>query len=340
MTKKGIAIAAFAVVVGLILIWIDLEYHWTAYSSFTSAISPLTAEETHAHQKTIWEWLELLVVPAAIAISALIYGSLERRNEQNIAEKRRKEDRETAQRQLEEDRRIAEQQLAEDRRIADERAQEAALQSYLEQMSALLLDKDLRTSGNDTESRAVARAWTLTILRRVKGERKGVLLRFLYEADLIMKENKIVSLEGADLAGAKLIRVNLTGADLEGANLSLANLSLANLEGASLEKAGLGETNLIGAKLVAADLRDAHLEKARLAGAKLMGADLRDAHLLDANLRRANLEGADLAGANLIRVNLEGANLRGATLDAALYDASTRWPKGFNPEEAGAEFVP
>ena len=45
-------------------------------------------------------------------------------------------------------------------------------------MTELLLDKKLRESEVD-EVRAVARARTFTVLRRLDGERKGALIRFL-----------------------------------------------------------------------------------------------------------------------------------------------------------------
>ncbi len=43
-------------------------------------------------------------------------------------------------------------------KIAEQRAQDEALQAYLEQMSALLLKKDLRSPDEDSEVRTLARA--------------------------------------------------------------------------------------------------------------------------------------------------------------------------------------
>ncbi len=68
--------------------------------------------------------------------------------------------------------------------------------------------------------REIAWARTLTILPRLDGERKGSVLRFLHEANLIGDGMSIIDLHHADLKGA----------DLSGANLNLANLSGANLE--------------------------------------------------------------------------------------------------------------
>jgi uncharacterized protein YjbI with pentapeptide repeats len=54
-------------------------------------------------------------------------------------------------------------------------------------------------------------------------------------------------------------------------------------------------------------------------------------YLMRANLQRANLEWMFLIGANL-----DGATLDDVRLRAALYDDSTTWPDGFDPDARGA----
>ena len=54
----------------------------------------------------------------------------------------------------------------------EQRAQDPALQAYLDQMSTLLLEKDLRNSEEDSEVRTLARARTLTVLERLDPSRK------------------------------------------------------------------------------------------------------------------------------------------------------------------------
>ena len=74
--------------------------------------------------------------------------------------------------------------------------------------------------------------------------------------------------------------------------------------------------------------------KESLKGANLSGANLSVTRMSDANLRGANLFGANLSGAGLREANLRYADLRGAK-----YNADTKWPKGFDPEAAGAVLV-
>lgn len=74
------------------------------------------------------------------------------------------------------------------------RAQDEALQAYLDQMSTLLLDRDLRRLKGDSEVRTLARARTLTILARLDGGHEKSVLQFLYESNLIKKGHVVIDL--------------------------------------------------------------------------------------------------------------------------------------------------
>jgi predicted nucleic acid-binding Zn ribbon protein len=179
--------------------------------------------------------------------------------------------------------------------IEENRAQETALQTYFDQMADLLIDEKLRSEPR-AEVRDVARTRTLTLLRRLDPERKGALLRFLHEAELI--------------TGTAIIE--LAGADLSEANLSGSLLNEANLFGANLVEAPLVMANLVGANLFETDLSRANLE-----GANLVGA----------NLVRANLVAASLVGA---KYNTEPYE------DEFGLHQPTQWPDDFDPIAAGA----
>jgi uncharacterized protein YjbI with pentapeptide repeats len=150
---------------------------------------------------------------------------------------------------------------------------EEALQRYLDRMSELVLDKKLRESKQYDAVRATARARTLTVLRSLDGHRKGQVVRFLYEADLIGKvvidesgERQVIEAT-IDLHTADLIDAYLSGAILTNANI---NAILAN---ADLSDAYLFGTILHGAILVNAGLSGAYPHGAYLGGADLSGAE-------------------------------------------------------------------
>jgi hypothetical protein len=78
-----------------------------------------------------------------------------------------------------------------ERELAERSAQDEALQTYLKQMDALLLEEDLASSPGGAVERTLARARTLSTLARLDGEHKKHVLLFLYEAGLIYKEDRV-----------------------------------------------------------------------------------------------------------------------------------------------------
>ncbi|UXY39968.1 pentapeptide repeat-containing protein [Streptomyces albidocamelliae] len=85
-------------------------------------------------------------------------------------------------------------------------------------------------------------------------------------------------LSGADLTSAFLRRADLTHAFLDGANLTGANLAKANLTGASLRGADLTRTDLSGANLTdVRGLRTEQVESARLNAETVLPPDIRTA---------------------------------------------------------------
>src|SRR5215208_7588489 len=239
--------------------------------------------------KTVWNWLELLIVPLALAVIGLAFSVQQDARQQRVENQRAEAERE----------------------LAVQRAQDETLQAYLDQMSTLMLEKDLRNSDEDSEVRTLARARTLTVLKRLDASRRAEIMQFLLEADLVRRVGgsaPVIELESAHLRDTSLVVANLSGAALKLARLSGAALYGADLSSADLSKAGLsGYTDLSGANLLYADLRDADLRGANLNIARLRGADLRNADLTDANLRGADLRGAELRGAVLREANLRDA---------------------------------
>src|SRR5918994_5299687 len=109
-------------------------------------------------KQTLWDWLDLLIVPVVLALGGYLFTRFESQRTQQNAEK---------QRDL--DRKIANERTETDRHIADQRRQDDTLQAYLDQIGQLLLDKDrpLRESQEGDEGRTLARARTLTVLTRL-----------------------------------------------------------------------------------------------------------------------------------------------------------------------------
>lgn len=219
------------------------------------------------HGKTLWDWLQLLIIPTVLAVGGYLFNYTISRNERNATDRRNQTERE----------------------IAQDNQREAALQEYIDKMSELLLHENLRNSAEENEVRKIARVRTLTILRGLNATRKASVLQFLQEAGLINKNKCIIDLSEAPLAEANLRRANLRGADLHevilrGADLSYTNLLYTNLRGTDLSSTKLFEANFRGANLREANLCGSDLSYAKLPGAKLFGANLHEAILRGATV--------------------------------------------------------
>lgn len=240
--------------------------------------------------RTLFEWLDILIFPATLAIGVYLLSLRQNKREREADERRR-------QRELE---------------VEGQRAQDAALQAYLDQISYLLLEKGLRKSQEDDEVRTLARARTLTALSMLDSERKSSLLRFLYEANLIDKEEPIVR-----LGGLAMLNFLAGAADLTKIHLSFAYLGEADLSGTNMHEASLAFSHLPNANLRETDLNNADLEYA-----DLVEADLRDALITDANLTETKLDGTNAEGATFWKSKLVEADFTGANLQNADFAAS------------------
>lgn len=221
--------------------------------------------------KTIWDWLDLLIVPLVLSVTAFLLNRSLKDNEQLIAE---------------------------------DNLLEAELQSYFESISKWLIEKDLRNAAPDSDLCLMSRALTLRAFRRLNDQRKKALLLFLCEADLVTGDAPVISLKdadlkGLDLAGEYLSGINLREAKLERADFSGAILVDANFDYAHLSEVNLRKSNLRGAFLNFADLRQANLKDANLKNAELYKTDLKQADLRGADFNEADLSLADLSGATV-----------------------------------------
>src|SRR6266567_674205 len=225
------------------------NWTWTGFGPYT----PPTSDFQRG--VTLYDWLQLFFIPAAIAFGVWWLNRLQQQRDQQLADQHAKTEREAAERQAQTE-----------RDVALDNQREAALQDYIDSMSELLLEKHLREIISQISQyenvRQIARVRTLTVLPRLDGRRKAIVLKFLYESGLIDKDKTIIYLSGADLSDADLAGTDLTTADLTGAFLTRANLFFAILQGARLVGANLSGANLVDALLSGADLSEANLSNA------------------------------------------------------------------------------
>jgi uncharacterized protein YjbI with pentapeptide repeats len=136
-----------------------------------------------------------------------------------------------------------------------------------------------------------------------------------------------LELFAADLSGAKLRGVDLSGAVLDKADLSGADLSDAVLAKASLLGADLSETVLTGAMAMQARFRECIIEDCAFDNADLSGADFSDAELSrtrfdGATLANARFKRAQLADCSFKQVEGAEASFSGAALEGCAFQGA------------------
>jgi len=219
---------------------------------------------------TVWDWLELLVIPVFIALVAALLGWYQDTGK---------------------------------RRIEADRQKQQMLEDFYDRISELLLDKGLRSSPDDSELRTVARSWSLAVLQRLDPDRKGEALHFLYRSSVIDK-GPVLSLNGANLRRSSLHNAVLTGAEMRGAYFNGADMRGANLKRAILVGCDLRRVDLRHAMFEDTDLSFTFLD-----GADLRGTDLSKANLKGATMKSARGWGPTITEDQLDQVVLSKVHL-------------------------------
>jgi len=158
---------------------------------------------------------------------------------------------------------------------------------------------------------------------------------------------------------------NHAGADFSGDDLSDVNFSAGNFTQSLFEDTRLNRVLFVGATLDRAILHTQFSDGADFTGASLVNAQLRGMQGTGVIFTNANFSGVDMddavfrfsdfrnvnfAGADIGELTAEDSDFRGADLSAAtnidtlffrsVYDSSTRFPTGYDPQGAGMLFVP
>src|SRR5207248_2535918 len=144
------------------------NWDWTGLDPYISP--PHTKDTDFQRGKTLWDWLQLLIIPAVLAVAGYIINLTISRGEQEATKQRDKTEHE----------------------IALDNQQELALQTYIDNISELLLHENLYKSVKDDEVQKIARVRTLTVLHRLDAKRKRSVLQFLHESKLIEGDKPII----------------------------------------------------------------------------------------------------------------------------------------------------
>jgi uncharacterized protein YjbI with pentapeptide repeats len=227
---------------------------WTGFGPYDENLSG-------SRSKTLWDWLDLLIVPIFLAVGAWLLSAADKDSEL---------------------------------KLEIDRQNQGVLTSFMDNLSKLLLESKLRESKPGTEIRSIARTYALAAFRVLDEKRKAEVLQFLFETGLI-SYNPIISLNSANLRSvildkAALVKVEIKGAYFQNASLRDANLSYTNFCGSDFSNADFRGSILVGTNLSFAILKNVNLSGLDLTQADLNCADLNGANIKNTKITKEQLK--------------------------------------------------
>lgn len=242
-----------------------------------------------------------------------------RMQDQLLEEQRREQDRLHTKATLEQQAAMEVQRLQQEAIIADNIQKDLTLANYVREMSDLFLRHNF--SFTHVLLLSVVRPKTLMALRQLDAARKAHLLSFLYDSNLLLRndlddDNKN-SFEPINLAAAVLDHIDLS-VEMPSTD-KRAWLGSISLAGASLTN-----SSFVNRYLVKADFSDVSANYANFAE-----ADIAYARFYRASLRQANFDLTSMLYNDFTKADLTGAKyINDGALDRAISLVDTILPNG------------
>lgn len=213
--------------------------------------------------KTLFDWLDLLIIPLSLGLLGWLYKEAEKTKTMKTEQ---------------------------------ERARNETLNSFINVMTDLLQNQNL-SNNPSSQIRAIAKTRINMALSNLDGARKGQVLQFLFESELIKITPKL-RLIGANFNDSILDQIVLYDSEIRGVNFKNASIKNANLNGIVFNSS--------------------NFEGANLSGSLVVSADFGYTNLTGCKLKNMDLTSVDFEGANLSNANLKGSKIKQAQLDSIL----------------------
>lgn len=225
--------------------------------------------------KSLWDWLELLVVPASLAF---LFWTLENREDKVSRE------------------------------ISIDQFRENLLNEYFNTMGRLenqgyfnLTQADENSGIKPQPSENIGWFRTVSITQHLDPKRKRLVLEFLYYSNLLFHHGYHINLLGS----------NFSNGDYERIFLNSTNLCEVNFENSNFYKAHLDNALFRASNLKNTDFRQSTLIGADFSGADLSGAKFDDAFIPNTNF--SNL--TDLTNVSFNNASIQRCNFFNSLLD-------------------------
>ena len=224
---------------------------------------------------------------------------------------------------------LSKQQHEIDRRNQRDAQQQVTFDTYINDISNLLLHSVETNETHRAKIRLYVRTKTLTALRNLNAARKKYIILFLYESGLL--QNKNLDLSGADLNDVQLIgpykldRLYLPGVSWRNALFVKCNLIEAVFNQSHMDNAQFIQSFLERASFPEVQLDNALFRQTSVLSINFTGASLVGANFLDAEL----VQGIDFSNTDLLGARFTDEQFRGQRVKVfAHYFRHSRLPNG------------
>lgn len=249
-----------------------------------------------------FDWTQLIAT-VCIPVVIAVYTIIDNNRNTSIADLNRRKDIE-----------IAEQSRQKDRDLATDQQQENILAEYQTFLAKLILDNGMALN-KTPEAKVVGHFKTLTALNQLDARRKSILIRSLYDAQLIILQpnskqgnTSILELRGVDLSGITLGSSHTSPIKLSFVYYSELNhlyLPFINLMNASFRHAWLDCATFTMAIMDSVDMSFAmHRQTFCLGTPRSFQREYAGTSLVKANLYDAGFYYNDFSSANLTLANM------------------------------------
>ncbi|TRU35934.1 MAG: pentapeptide repeat-containing protein [Microcystis aeruginosa Ma_MB_F_20061100_S20] len=235
-------------------------------------------------KKSFWDWLQLLIIPLMLALGAFYLNS--------AADFR-------------------------DNQIAQEQKQQEILTDYFSKMQDLIVEtkKSKQTPGSKEsnskerlllEFRPTAQALTLSVLEQLDGKRKGKVITYLAESQLITitADNNVTADNNKPSPQPEI--------KLDGANLD--DIKLGN----NGQRNSLNENEMTIIDKI--KINNASMKRANLSGLQLLDSDLSGSNLENATLENVDFTGSIMVGSRFITGQIIDVNFTDVRLGKSIFD--------------------
>lgn len=209
--------------------------------------------------KKLWDWLDLLIIPLSIAIIGWIYKENEKLR---------------------------------DSKKEFENKQNETLDSYFRVISDLIIKSHLLDNKLNSESKIIARTRTIVAIENLNSERKGQVLQFLHESNLI---NNVIELLGANFKSSEVSGIVLRNTTIKGVYFCDSKFIKSYLDNSDLTSCDFTNT----------DFSDSSMQNTNLSYTKLINCKLVNIDLTTVNFEGVDLTNADLSNSKILKTQLD-----------------------------------